>query len=131
MNQQWGADALPTPSWAGYGSGSLGGPYYIPVPSSPGVGYLNYTGSSTQWVAVECVTSAPHNLKTGQQIQLDVYTSGTFAFSNGATATVTGAVFNEGLLTVYVTGPTTFAFAWYPYPATPPTGGSGASLPAP
>jgi hypothetical protein len=93
------------PGWVGYGSNSAGGPYSIAPPS---IGYLNYGNSAATVDYVgEAVTSAPHNLKTGQQITL-ITGNTAFPVSQGTSGS---NLFTLGKsITVYVTGPNTFAF---------------------
>ena len=71
---QWGT---PTPDWAGYGSGSLGGPFYLEPTDqsffqlSPSVGWSRIVGEMD-------TAPTPHNLKAGQQIAFN-HGTGTFS----------------------------------------------------
>ena len=113
------------PSWAGFGDSFDGGPYYTTPPS---VAWLALQGAA--WWVAECVTSAPHNLKSGQTIY---WASGnsTFSVSDGAGGTESwtigglsaGANLTNGQLQIYVTGATTFVFlAQSSKPMVPPGG---------
>ena len=92
------------PSWTGYGSGYAGGPYMM-SPLTPG--WTNYNSFfATGLVSAEFVTSAPHNLKTGQFLMLSG--SSSFNVSSGPNLSLSYPSLNLANLTAYVTGPTTF-----------------------
>ena len=72
--------------------------------------------SSSAYIVGEMVTAEPHNLKAGQLLQL-ASGSATFSQSDGP-VTVVGGQFPPGsFFLVYPTGPTTFAFTWFPQTA--------------
>jgi hypothetical protein len=122
---QKNANGVATPGWIGYGSGSEGGPFYT-TPAT--VGYLS-TGAPSPDIVVEFVTNVPHNLKAGQQVFIASGT-GTYTQSAGPTNTYTNvALPGFESITVYPTGPTTFAALMYPTVNTDPFDGSGAGLP--
>jgi Bacterial Ig-like domain len=107
---------VPNPSWTGYGSGSAGGPFMV-RPGTPT--YLNpWPYPNGELYVGEMVTSAPHNLKTGQVVNA-VSGSGTYSIAISQTAAATGFT-PGGSAVVYVTGPTTFAFIYSN--GTPPYG---------
>jgi hypothetical protein len=94
------------PAWTGYGATSptSGGPYKITPPT---VGWINPLQSSAAGsFCAELVTSAPHNLKSGQTL-LNAGGTGTFSVAMGSTSVVTGAGISYGS-PVWVTGPNTF-----------------------
>ena len=100
---------VPNSSWKGYGSGSGygGGPYML-TPPSPG--YLNpYETPVGAFFAGEMVTSAPHNLKSGQLITTIVGGSGTYSVTIGRESATTGVTLSGNYL-AWVTGPNTIAF---------------------
>ena len=71
--------------------------------------YLNFTRDATSgWYTIECVTSAQHNLKSGQQVVINSGGSGTFSVSKGASSTLTGQALAATSFVVWVTGLTTF-----------------------
>ena len=96
----------PNSGWSGsavYGSSSAAGPYVV---SPTSIAYWNSSGPSTSWYVGEMVCSAPHNLKSGQQLTYSA--TPTFSVSEGASNTVAGVL--QGGIPIIVTGPTTFAF---------------------
>ena len=104
------------------GSGAIAMPVAALEPPSESFGW-----DSSDWYVGEAVTSAPHNLKSGQMLY-NITGSGTYAVSNGASAASTGQTLVGGIdyVIVWVTSPTTFAF--YSYDGNL-TYGSGASIP--
>ena len=126
---KYGGNGTPTPDWTGYGSGSLGGPFYI-TPTS--IGWLNpHPEDPTAFVAGEMVCTAPHNLKATQAVSLST-NSGFFSQSDGPSMIVTNQTFpgDSGAryyFNVWPTGPDTIAFFFLPL--TPVTSGSGPGLP--
>jgi hypothetical protein len=73
--------------------------------------WLNFAGPGTQWYVGELVTSAPHNLASGQLISVS---SGATSFnvSSGPLATYADHLGNAKGLQIYPTGPTTMVFTW-------------------
>ena len=123
---QQNANGIATPGWDGYGSGSLGGPYYV-SPTDPGWLSLVHGATFSVFIAGEIVTSAPHNLKAGQLISLNAVVSGSHSQSDGAGGVLTGQTPPNGQFLVYPTGATTAAFYWYP--AILPTNTDDSGLP--
>jgi hypothetical protein len=107
---QWGT---PTPGWSGYGKG-LAGPFFV-TPTS--IEYLGVVpgGINNQYVG-EAITDVQHNLKMGQQIWWQGG-SGQYPININATG---GTALHDlanagtaGFISVYPTGPNSFAFAHY------------------
>jgi hypothetical protein len=112
----WFAEALPNTPALG------GGPWpYAIQPAN--VGYLNWSGGSTQWAVGEIVTTAPHGLKNGL-VLLTGAALASITFTNGGSSTVTGDLRNASVKT-FVTSANSIAFTFDPG-CTP---GSGSTLP--
>ncbi len=90
------------------GSGAIAYPVAAVSPPDPGFAFFS-NGSQGSWTVVECVTSTPHNLKTGQSLGV---IAGTYSFtmSNGSGATIAGVTLkNFQGYPVFVTAPDKFA----------------------
>jgi hypothetical protein len=97
-------------------------PYMFVVPDGTGPSWLNWGLGNTIWAIGECVTSAPHNLKTGQLFTLgsgatlaprvQVTAGFTAGVPNNYFSAQAGAALGAFFGVAYVTGPTTFCFTF-------------------